>query len=323
MKAISPTLLAFLEENDAFFRVDLLYLQLMNGQVIAAVMGSEVTINSFGYYSGSPPTLTYPNTEYYPTKYGTWERGKVTTEATFVPKSHSMELTLAAPITVLFPGTTTPIMQMVTSGLFDSALATVFTIYGSLDTGLFATDPSGEYSAIVTFKGKIASYKPAGRSKVKFNVVDMLYLLNYDTPPNLIQSGCRFNLFDQGCTLVKSSFSFATSYASGGTGYGTTMTLAGNPSSASWWNAYMTTQQGTILFTSGLNEGLLYYIKQQVSLSPYVVVLSQPLLFQATGGDEVLVYPGCAKTIDACSLQYDNLIHIGAAPFVPNPEQAL
>lgn len=323
MKNISPTLLNFLQTKDSFFRADVMLIELTNGVQITATLGSQFQI-LFGYLYGSPTTFTFPKMLYYPTLYGTWERGKVTSEASFAPKSHTMDLTVISPDTVLFPNTTVPLMQMITSGVFDAATVYIWTTYGSLPysgNNAFGplTDPSGEVSALLTFAGRIANFSPAGRSKVKFLVADMLYLLNYDTPPNLIQSGCRFQLFDAGCSLAKGNFQFATTVAAGTTRNVINLTSA--VSGASWWNANMTLAQGTMLYASGMNSGIWFYIKQMNSTTQ--IQLSQALPFAPTVGDTIYVYPGCAKTLAACSKQFNNLIHIGAMPYVPNPETAV
>ena len=50
--------------------------------------------------------------------------------------------------------------------------------------------------SIVTYFGQIANIEQTGRSEVKFIVTDMLYMLNRQTPPNVLQSQCRHNVFE-------------------------------------------------------------------------------------------------------------------------------
>ena len=328
MKNISVALLNFLQTTDNFNRADLILIELVNGQVIAATTAQvPVTFQ----YSGSSPAMSGPHT-YYPTLYGAWERGKVTSKVSYAPKANTMDLTVVADITVTVPvgsgAVPVPLVCLVSLGLFDAALVTVYTIYWAIGS----TPAAGvsAYGGIVTFLGKIANFAPAGRSKTKFQVADMLYLLNYDTPPNLLQSGCRFQLFDQGCTLLQSSFGLANTVAAGSNNF--FLNLGSNVNTASFWNAFMTFTQGTILFTSGLNAGLRYYIKAEVDSSGNMIApgasctrlqLGRPLVFPAMTGDTFTMYPGCAKTLSACRDQFNNLIHIGSTLFTPNPEQAL
>ena len=73
-------------------------------------------------------------------------------------------------------------------------------------------------------------------------------------------------------------------------------------------------------FTSGANNGLIYYIKNQISTTR--VQLSSPLKFPGVTGDTFNMFPGCDKTISQCN-RYNNIIHFGGMPFVPNPEVAV
>lgn len=52
-------------------------------------------------------------------------------------------------------------------------------------------------------------------------------------------------------------------------------------------------------------------------------ILVQPLPNVPATGDAFTVYPGCNKTMQMCRDKFNNLIHYGGQPFVPQPEQAL
>ncbi len=271
--------------------------------------------------ASSPPVATI----YHPSKFGTWERGPVKTVVSYQPKSEEMNLTVMADSTILIPVAplTSPavalslsVLGAVRAGLFDAANVSVYTIYWGLD------DPPSEgvkMGFLTTFVGKISSATQTGRSKATFKVADLLYLLNFPVPRNIIQSSCRHTLFDVGCTLLKANFEMSNSAAAASdTNY---INLTTNITAASFYNASMTFEQGMIKFTGGQNNGLQYTIKKQISNTR--IQLMVPLKFPIATGDTFKMYPGCNKTITACTSQFNNLIHIGATPFVPNPEIAI
>src|SRR5579863_1431593 len=280
MKNISAALLTFLETTEGFNRADLFYIVLQNGQIITATTGQIPILFSYGnIFSGSPPVAV--PLWYQPTQYGAWERGTVKSSANFTPKAEIMDLTVIADQNIIFPvGVTSPQLSMpltavVASGLFEGAQVTVLTVFW----GFGETPAIGVARGyLITFMGQIANFEQAGRSKIKFKVVDLQYLLNYSTPPNIIQSGCRHTLFDHGCTLSQASFAFNNSAASGSNS--SYLNLAGNINTAPHYNSFTTFSQGKLQFTSGYNNGLWYYIKSQITNTQ--IQLGRPLLFPIT-----------------------------------------
>ena len=497
MKSLSPQLLAFLESREAFHRADLFLIELLNGKNITATT-AQVPITLVDPAS-SPPVATI----YHPSKFGAWERGPVKTAVSYQPKSEEMSLSVMADSTILIPvaAQTSPavalslsVLGAVRAGLFDAANVSVYTIYWGLD------DPPSEgvkMGFLTTFIGKISSATQTGRSKATFKVADLLYLLHFPVPRNIIQSSCRHTLFDTGCTLDKRLYAFSNGVSAGsdafyinllipvnaavsgslategfpglsskwtvieggfainnncsannGSGnkrslaawtdiswpadqearvtysatatdnartigpaihialtgetfYGTeiksgtlylfkvvngvrtdlntassanpvagdtlVITSKGSVLTASglakgleitatdssitggsagihgfdaingnqqvinafeaanaavgFWNTAASFSQGMLKFTSGQNNGLTYTIKSQINFTR--IQLLVPLKFPAQVNDKFTMYPGCNKTITACQDQFNNLIHFGGMPFVPNPEIAI
>jgi uncharacterized phage protein (TIGR02218 family) len=178
--------------------------------------------------------------------------------------------------------------------------------------------------SITTFVGQIASVEQTGRSQVKFIVADMLYVLNRQTPPNVLQSGCRFMLFDVNCAaangayLINTTVTAGSGFANGQTNFQlyTTETLQFMVGSLA--SPYYSL--GTVKFTSGQNKGLLFSIKAQLSANQ--LQLSAPTPFPVSIGDAITILPGCDKSMATCQNKFGNLIHFGGAPFIPNPEVA-
>lgn len=283
--------------------------------------GSVVSPSNPTTYQPSIPTLSAAgpmNRTFYSTKFGAWERGSVTSEASYQPKSNTMDLTLAAPQSVNYPGTSIPMTQVVLAGLFEKALVTVYTVYWPL--GGLPTDWNGiAMGSVVTFLGEITKVRDSSRKRIVFEVADMLYRLNTELPIHVIQSGCRHRLFDVNCSLNQANFAFTTTVASGSSAL--LLNLAAALNTASFFVSGMTFSQGSVLFTSGQNSGLRAFIKNQNSNTQ--LLLSAPLPFPVTTGDALTVYPGCDLSLQTCINTYNNKINFGGTPFCPSPEQAL
>jgi uncharacterized phage protein (TIGR02218 family) len=227
-----------------------------------------------------------------------------------------MDLTVLANTSILFPGTNTPLVQVVNAGLFDAATVTVYTIYWALGD----TVNNGMALGYETkFIGQITKVVDSSRDTITFEVADMLYQLSIEVPRNLIQSSCRHTLFDANCTLNQANFAFTNSIAASSTQQ--VINLTANVTTASFWNGVITFTQGKIQFTTGNNVGIWAYIKTLVSHTQ--ILLSVPLPFPIQTGDAFKMYPGCDLTLTTCQLGYNNLINIGSMPFVPNPEVSL
>lgn len=351
MKTISASLQDFLLNHTVFGRADLITLTLPNGSVLNIASGVNTDI-------------IYQSTRYYCTKYGVWQRGSYQNEATFKISSGSMDLKALILETVLFPGTSTPFMQVVNTGVLSGAAVDIQVLYW----------PQGElYTAGISMgtmklvSGQIGNVKNSGRSNITCEVFDMTYILNRQVPPFAIQSSCRHTLFDPGCAILLSNF-ISTNIAlaadstqlylnltipsrSNSTGYvkgnlilvsnviyfcSTAGTTAGSPpafnsvrsanttdGSAHWTSMNGGYPLGYALFTSGQNNGFKTSIKAQTVVSGVTQLqVIKPLYFPVATSDNLKLIPGCDKTLFTCENAYNNLIHFGGAPFVPNPEIA-
>jgi hypothetical protein len=352
MKQISEALTEFfLAGYTSFGRADLISIALPNGMVLNVLDGTNTDI-------------TYSNTTYYTSQYGAWERGAFTNKAEFTPSSEPMELTAYIPETVYYPGTTTPLMQVVNAGMLNGAQVSIQTLFWPP-----LSPPSAGFSmgTMQLTKGQIGNVENTGRSKIVCKVFDYLYILNRPFPPHQIQSACRHSLFDAGCTLSVGS-------------YISSAIVLDNSSSTLYLNLCSDSfipnlpyPLGYVTFVTGQNSGLSGSIKAisplpWLSTTSYVTgnsVISGGLSYLCTanninepppnasywtttgapliqfqllkpmpfavsggsgpgcvGGDEIKIIPGCDKTTTTCVNVYDNIIHFGGQPFVPNPETA-
>jgi len=298
----------------SYMRADLYRILLLNGQYLCATSAQGWDINF-----AAPNDVTR---QYMATQNGSWERGAIKSVASPKIVAGDTTLSVISQDYVNYPGTSMPLMSVVQAGLFDKAIVDIYTIYwGPGETPYIGLQRGFEHK----YTGEILQVTDLDRTKAKFKLADPTYRLNLAWPRNLIQSSCRHTLFDSVCTLNQANYAFYNSIASGSNqlvlNLGTALTQGGATSTgspiAAKWNSSMTFVQGKLLFTSGQNNGLWYYIKVAAGSQ---ITLSQPTQFPVAVGDTMTMYPGCAKTIPACQNQYNNFINIGSFPFVPNPE---
>jgi uncharacterized phage protein (TIGR02218 family) len=307
----NPQLLAFLQSRQEFQRADLFVIQMANGQAITATDWQLDILNA-----GTPPQ------NYYATKFGRWSRGDITSEASFQPTANEMELKVTIPndVTVNYPGSNISLLQTVDTGLFDKAAVWVYRAYAPLDPNVNNRHAKGFDTSLgleMLWMGDITRIKSLDRSQCTFGCTDLLYRLNLQTPPNLIQSPCRFTLFDQHCALSAASFQVAAQVAAGSTQTVINTTAAlpgvgGNP---------LPYPLGVIRFTSGNNLDLGGKIKAQNSTTQ--IVLDAPFIFPVNIGDQCIIQPGCDLLQSTCSNTFSNLVHFGGFPFTPQPEVVL
>jgi len=302
-KNVPTALLDFLLSMNEYNRADLFQITLQNGQSI--------------FSTTAELPIVFGGNTYYPSRYGTWQRGSIQSEASYSPKSNSMALSVSVDPNflpqIVYPGSQTPLMETVAAGLFDAAKVTVATVYWAIGEAPAVGVARG---SVVSFLGQITKISDLSRDKCDFEVADMLFQLNLFTPPNLIQSACRHQLFDGGCTLLKTNFQLTNSAASGSTALQINLSVGAN--TASWWNGVITFTQGYVTFTSGQNAGLSGYIKNLNSNTQ--ILLSAPMPFPIAVGDTFTMYAGCRKDLVMCNSGFDNLINFGGTPYVPNPE---
>jgi uncharacterized phage protein (TIGR02218 family) len=256
--------------------------------------------------------ITYQGVTYYASKFGAWERGKITSEASFDLKANDMMLTLKSPGTIAYPGTAVTMMGAALLGLFDAALVQVWTArwpLGQKPTAFLAANGvETKFAGFIKPNGKIA------RSKIEFEVADALYLLNLKLPRRIIQASCPHTLYDANCTAVATNFMSPIMVVLSGTRqqFNTTVTLGQPP-------PYFT--QGYITFLTGQNAGLSFTIKQQLSTTAILLAAAVPL--PLANGDTFIAFAGCDKTEATCNSKFAKLAFFGGTPFVPVPEVAI
>ena len=211
------------------------------------------------------------------------------------------DVKLAAPAGWTLNGA--PLMFAIINGAFDNALI-------QRDRVFFSDYVGGSIVGGVTmFKGRFLGVN-AGAVVADATVANDLVLLNQNMPRNLFMSSCFHTLYDSGCTLNKASYA-----TSGVVGAGSTTSVIASSIAA------LKHIKGTIVFTSGVNDGVSAGVKDiQAGLS---IVLSFPLIDAPAAGDAFTIYQGCDHTWTTCNATFNNLANFGGCPFIPPPQTAL
>lgn len=207
-----------------------------------------------------------------------------------------------------------PFLQAVNLGFFDGARILLSKGFFSMPSGADKLDTS---PGLVAWKQGKVSDGVATRSEARINLADDTQDLSIAMPRNVVQTGCVHTLFGAGCGLAASEFQ------STGSVTGSPTVSQFNTGAASPTGYY---NMGRILFTSGANSGLKRTVKTYVN-SGGVVTVVPPLPVAPAIGDTFTIWPGCPKTLAACSNTnaaiappFNNRPRFRGMPFVPVPE---
>jgi uncharacterized phage protein (TIGR02218 family) len=325
MKNITANDLANRFQEESMYRVDLFAILCKNGLWLTATSGqSDVYFHEADSayppflppaYSGDP----FPSDPFifYASANGAWERGSVQSKASFDLSSAEMKLTVVAGPGVFYPGTETPLMSIISSGVFDGASIAVGKIFMPVGTyGQFAANGIGVEKV---FSGILGPFDQSGRTKFSWRVMDYRAMLNQKTPLQTIQSNCRWALYSAGCTVLPED------YYNAGLVTSVVNALTGTQGAIVLYADYALTvpappyyDQGILQFVTGQNAGLWYTVEKQQADGGMKIVA--PTIFPVAVDDEYVLVPGCDRTPATCQSKFSNLINFGGAPFVPIPE---
>lgn len=149
------------------------------------------------------------------------------------------------------------------------------------------------------------------RNQLQFSVKSDLDVLSVQMPRDLYQPSCKNTLFDMRCGLIREEHAVLASVDQDSSLSRIVCNIA-KP------QGYFT--QGVVEFTAGLNAGIKRTIRLHENGS---LLLTLPLTQMPEVGETIKVYPGCDKTMDTCSIRFNNLERFRGEPFVPVPETAV
>lgn len=283
MKSASAGLITLLNTTTEIYRVDLYTFTLVDGTILRYTSAeSAIVANSFTFAAG--PLFTRGSTRVV--------RGL---------QVDTLNVTVADDGSNLINGV--PWIVAANIGVLDGADLL-------LESAFMSTWGDVSAGTLIQFGGRVAEIT-ASRTEARLTIRSDLELLNIRMPRNLYQPGCLHTLYDAGCGVNKASKSTVGTITS----TSTKQTLnCGLTQSAAYYD------QGTVLFTSGPNNGVKRTIK---SYTLGVVNLSYPLPYTPGISDTFSVAPGCDKQQATCASKFNNLANFRATPYIPVPETAL
>lgn len=193
-----------------------------------------------------------------------------------------------------------PLAQFALQGGFDGARLTVQRHFAA-DWGVA---PAG---SLALFSGRVADVD-ASASEVRLQVKSDLEILNTKLPRNLYMAQCLHTVYDNGCQVLRASFTVPGSAAAGSSRDQIVATLS-QPDGHF--------DQGSLTFTSGRNAGLARTVKRQAGTGVQVVF---PFPYVPEAGDTFNLVPGCDGRQATCSAKFNNIVHFRGYPYIPVPE---
>jgi hypothetical protein len=206
-----------------------------------------------------------------------------------------------------------PLHQAAANGFLDGATVSMAKLFMNPPIPPAFLNPAASGGAVGWFLGTVQNVE-MDRVSVTLTVDDYLaYLGNQQMPRILYSPGCFHQVYDAGCTLLKSSFTVSGTIASAGDGahFTTNLTQADG-----YFNL------GVLTFTSGTNNGR----SGTVSLFKHAsgaFSMNFPFPVAPGVGDTFSVYPGCDLQQSTCSGKFANLAHFSGQPYIPTPETIL
>jgi uncharacterized phage protein (TIGR02218 family) len=284
MKSASGALITLLATNQ-FFMADLFTFTLVNGTILRYTTGDADLVSGGNTFLADGPRLKRTKTH--------WKIGLDVDE---------MDIEVYPRATDLVNGVA--FLTACLRGAFDGAVIQV-------ERAFMATYGDTSAGTVITFAGRVAEID-LGRTIATFKVNSHLELLNMQMPRNLYQPGCLHTLYDSGCTLVKATFSLNKTVGSSPTL--SVIPVPGTGQAAGYYDL------GTLLFTSGVNNGVSRTVKAWDGTN---ATLTVPLPAVPTVGDAVTISAGCDHLQSTCLNKFSNLVHFRGFPYIPIPETAI
>jgi uncharacterized phage protein (TIGR02218 family) len=218
-------------------------------------------------------------------------------------ENDQQQITISAAATDTIPGGVA-VLQALRDGAFDLARIIRYRVFFSDRVGGTAV------GAVILFQGRVGPISKLDRLTATVSVNSDLVLLDTSMPRNIYQASCLHTLYDSGCTLNKASFGTNGTAAAGST-----------VSTIKWSGASTNFQQGSITFTSGMNDGVTATVGSAVNGQSLSLIY--PLDNAPAAGDTFTVYFGCDHTPATCQNKFNNFANFRGFPYVPPPNMAI
>ena len=178
-----------------------------------------------------------------------------------------------------------PFLQAIQQGMLDGAEIQRERAFFTSFAGASLLSPLAPIGTVILFKGRVTSVDKVGRSSASVTVESDLTLLKIQMPWKFFSTNCVWQLYSPGCGLTRATYTF-----SGAVGAGSTASVI------NWASASLNFQQGSVTFTSGVNEGITANIK---AASSNALTLLYPLPAAPSTGDTFTAVWGCDHSLGA------------------------
>jgi len=287
MIAISTELQAFLASARSFVMADLYTIRLSSGQVLRYT-DADVMINYSGNnYSASGPLI---------------KRTGIRTVRGIEVDTLNITFTAGLQDTVLGE----PIIPFIIGRGFDGALI-------ELDRAFMPDWGQPVVGAVPRFVGRVADVDPANREQATLQVKSPLELLDTKVPRGVYQPACLRTVYSADCGVNRALFETVGTVQAGGNT--DRLILSNLVADLGYFD------QGVIRFTSGGNAGVARTVRRQTGDGTVTLILGLPAVPQP--GDQFLIYPGCPRTLDACTNKFNNRSRYRGFPYIPVAETAV
>ncbi|MBT2371928.1 DUF2163 domain-containing protein [Pseudomonas fluorescens] len=286
MIAASPELTQFLATARSFVMADLYTIALASGQVLRYTdAGSQIYVDGLNY-SASGPLIRRTGIR--------MVRGV---------EVDTLNVTFYAGLQDTLLGE--PVLAFIAGGGFDGASLTL--------SRAFMPDWGEPVVGTITrFIGRVAEVDPADREQATFAVKSPMELLDTKVPKGVFQPGCLRTVYSADCGVNRALFETAGNVLANITSLSIqTDVAAGN----GWFD------QGVIRFVNGGNAGVSRTVRHQADDGTVSLILGLPAVPQP--GDQFLIYPGCPRTLDACTNKFGNRGRYRGMPFIPVAETSV
>lgn len=283
----SPELKAFLSSARSFVMADLYTFTLASGQVLRYT-DVDLTIFYDGHnYSASGPLIT-----------------RTGIRSVRGIEVDTLNITLKAGLQDTVLGES--LLPFIIGRGFDGATV-------ELQRAFMADWGQPVVGAVPRFIGRVADVDPADRQSAVLTVKSPLELLDTKVPRGVYRPACLRTVYSDDCGVDRALFE-TTGTVQAGASTGLVILTDVNDDTGYF-------DQGVIRFTSGANEGVARTVRHQVDDGTVSLILALPTV--PSDGDEFLIYPGCPRTLGACTNKFNNRPRFRGFPFIPVAEAAL
>lgn len=166
---------------------------------------------------------------------------------------------------------------------------------------------------VTRFIGRVAEVDPVDREQATVTVKSPMELLDTKVPRGVYQPSCLRTVYSADCGVNRALFQTAGTVQAGSN---TALRINSNVMAEQGWF-----DQGVIRFVNGANAGVARTVRRQTGDGAVTMILGVPAV--PVPGDQFLIYPGCPRTLDACTHKFGNRARYRGMPFIPVAETSI